>query len=287
MRDISFNDVLQGFAQPLETWSKLRRLSVAIGIAWLTFTAINYLWAAAQTVSDATRHNAIAKLTARVQTAATNAAALPALRQRAKALITEPAADDALLDDVRLWQTFAIAIASSGLAFERFSPGSITTHADWRERSLKLHINGSFASLANFAAHLANLPFPVVPISVQLSTQKNGLLSLEAVLRIIGVPHQIKMPTTTRATLEKLSNPFQEGGTISSALSPSTFTSAPWQLVGVLRQGLARAALVQSSSGFLLLHIGDVVDGSVVARIEDKALLFTSRQGSRTLSLRE
>lgn len=288
MRDISLNHILHGFTQPLESWSKLHRLSVVIGIIGLTFIASRYLWTAAQTVSDASRQSVIAKLTAGVQAAKAKVADLPNLRQRAAALEANgQATDEALLDDVYLWQIFAAAVTRSGLAFEQFAPGSITTQVDWRERLLKLQINGSFASLASFAAHLAYLSFPVIPISVQLTAQKNGLLALEATLRVIGVPQSIKMPSTTDIRWANLSNPFQEWRATSSLTSDTTLTLTPWQLVGVLRKNGVHAALVQAADNFLLLHVGDVLDDAVVTRIKDKTLFLDSEQGSRILSLRE
>ncbi len=288
MRDLSLNHLLHSFTQPLETWSKLQRVSVVIGIIWLTFIASRYLWTAAQTVSDASRKSAVTKLATRVQAAKVTVADLPNLRQRAAALAAnDQATDEALLDDVYLWQIFATAVTRSGLAFEQFAPGTITAQVDWRERLLKLQINGSFTGLANFAAHLAYLPFPVIPVSVQLTAQKSGLLALEATLRVIGVPQPIKMSSTIDITLANLSNPFQEWRGTSSPTSGATLMLTPWELVGVLQQNGARVALVQAADNFLLLRIGDALDGAAVTRIEDTALFLDSEQGSRILSLKE
>lgn len=303
---MSIGHFIQGFAQPLTAWSITHRLCVAVSVATFTFAMGMHFWAVAKMANIAVHHSVIDKLAARVQAATATLATLPTMRQRAAALrlATE---GNALVDDASLLHTLTAMVAASNLRLDAFEPGQPTAEPHWREHRLQLLVTGEFTDLVDFTAQLAALPYPIVPIAAQLKssalstqTQKNAqkqadyahALSLNMSLRVIGVNTRINAQAghppsnlLTKHNQGTLHNPFKAWNTALIPILITTLPPATLQLVGILQRGPVRAALIQSPAGFSLLHVGDVLDGKTVTRIDPTSLSLSSNGQTHTLLL--
>lgn len=84
---------------------------------------------------------------------------------------------DALLSDINQ------AGLGRGLQFELFKPGQVVVKDYYAELPINIKVTGSYHDVGAFTGDIANLPRIVTLNSLQLTTLKEGSLSLEAVAK--------------------------------------------------------------------------------------------------------
>jgi Tfp pilus assembly protein PilO len=250
-----------GFSRPIEYWPSIQRgvaLALAAGCAcWIGFG----LCAAADVSGREARRAALAALETKLQSARTQLAALPALRQRAHQLgatnTPEPVPDNGAL-----LKLMSLAIDRSGVVLELFEPGAPAQVAGVDETQLRVRASGGYAQLARFAGELAILGQPVIPVEMHLVRERSGALVLDASLRVIGAPRpnsQLEEGGVARKFSE-LADPFKSdtraagdmGGDFSTA-GQNEFADDP--VAGTFEAEGHRAALVHSDAGWQLVEV--------------------------------
>jgi hypothetical protein len=256
--------LITNFFRPPETWSITQRLCLALLAAGLGSVAGAQLWRSSATTEAIRRDNRIQKPLGRLQAAPHHTA-----RPSPAEMIRQP-----LPNDADLLQLFSTAAVQSGVQLDVFEPNETIRSKYWLERRLHLRAHGPFSALTQFAAHLAALPWPVVPITVALHPQADHL-SLTAALRIIGLVNKTSLSTPSPAST--LANPFASQN---ASFSPVDTL----QLVGLFRRGSQRTALVQFPTTTKLLKTGDTIEDEIVTRIDDTSLSL-ARQAHLTRTL--
>ncbi len=84
---------------------------------------------------------------------------------------------DALLSDINQ------AGLGRGLQFELFKPGQVVVKDYYAELPINIKVTGNYHDVGAFTSDIANLPRIVTLNSLQLTTIKDGALSLEAVAK--------------------------------------------------------------------------------------------------------
>jgi type IV pilus assembly protein PilO len=70
-----------------------------------------------------------------------------------------------------------------GLAFELFKPGQIVVRDYYAELPIDIKVTGKYHDIGSFSADIANLPRIVTLNNLSLSTNKDGVLTLDAVAK--------------------------------------------------------------------------------------------------------
>jgi Tfp pilus assembly protein PilO len=250
-----------GFLQPIEYWPSTQRgvaLALAAGCAcWVGFG----LCAAADVSGREARRLALATLETKLQSARTQVAALPALRQRTRQLGATNAAEP-VPDNGALLKLISFAIDRSKVVLELFEPGIPAQVAGVDEALLRVRASGDYAQLARFAGELAILGQPVIPAEMHLVRERSGALVLDASLRVIGAPRpnpQLEEGGVARKFSE-LADPFKlvtsPAGAMGANLradNQNDFADDP--VAGTLEVDGHRAALVLSDAGWRLVEL--------------------------------
>ncbi|MGS0741901.1 type 4a pilus biogenesis protein PilO [Glaciimonas sp. GG7] len=84
---------------------------------------------------------------------------------------------DALLSDINQ------AGLGRGLQFELFKPGQVVVKDYYAELPIEIKVTGSYHDVGSFTSDIANLPRIVTLNNMNLSTGKDGVLSLEAIAK--------------------------------------------------------------------------------------------------------
>jgi Tfp pilus assembly protein PilO len=250
-----------GFSQPMEYWPSTQRgaaLVLAAGCAcWVGFGVC----AAADVSGREARRLALATLETKLQSARTQLAALPALRQRTRELgatnAPEPVPDNGVL-----LKLISFAIDRSSVVLDLFEPGIPAQVAGVDETVVRVRASGSYAQLARFAGELAILGQPVIPVEMYLVRERRGALVLDASLRVIGAPRpnpQLEEAGVARKFSE-LADPFKldthPAGAMGADLradNRNEFADDP--VAGTLEAQGHRAALVHSDAGWRLVEV--------------------------------
>ncbi len=250
-----------GFLQPIEYWPSTQcgaALALAAGCAcWVGFG----LCAAADVSGREARRVALATLETKLQSARTQLAMLPALRQRARELGATNAPEP-VPDNGALLKLISFAIDRSSVVLDLFEPGTAAQVAGVDETVVRVRASGGYAQLARFAGELAILGQPVIPVEMHLVRERSGALVLDASLRVIGAPRpnpQLEEGGVARKFSE-LADPFKldarAAGTMGADLraqNQNEYADDP--IVGTLETQGHRAALVRSDTGWRLVEV--------------------------------
>lgn len=108
---------------------------------------------------------------------------------------------DALLSDINQ------AGLGRGLQFELFKPGQVVVKDYYAELPISIKVTGSYHDVGAFAGDIANLPRIVTLNSLQLSTVKDGTLSLEAIAKTFRYLDREEVEAQRAATSTKKGGP--------------------------------------------------------------------------------
>ncbi|MDB5769346.1 MAG: pilO [Collimonas fungivorans] len=84
---------------------------------------------------------------------------------------------DALLSDINQ------AGLGRGLQFELFKPGQVVVKDYYAELPINIKVTGNYHDVGSFASDIANLPRIVTLNNMNLTTSKDGVLSLDAIAK--------------------------------------------------------------------------------------------------------
>lgn len=279
LRAVRQNSFLAIFGRPFDAWTGRQRSACALVVALGAFALGTQAWLAIEAPYRTRQIEMIATLEQRLARARAKVAALPAAREHGEASgqgLPEPSSP--AVPSARL----AELAAHSELTLVQLEPGAERAGAALAagngEQTMRLRARGAYAALARFAANLATLPIAVVPGDTRIRREADSL-ALDIVLRIMGPQPAAAMLIEDHAALG--ADPFNAFG------QNSTEDAALGRLVGILSLADRRAALLALTDDFILLRVGDALEGMTVAHIGANSMTLAAARTSRTLYLGE
>lgn len=261
----------------LHAWSVRQRLGAVAVTAVLAATLAGFvctvwdlagLGAAEAGLTDAQRALAEARETV---------TRLPALRAAAAPRATQSVNTDSTADDIRNISGLA---SGSGLSLLSLEPTGSGGSGAGSFRTLKLVAQGGFAQLQRFLAGLAEAPQLVVPVEIAIKCTAGDVLSIAATLQVFDRLPALPLPALVAEGEVAEFDPF------ANRFAAATGTGSP-RLAGILHDGKAIVALVETSEGTEAVKAGQPFGGGRVERIAPSHVVLSSSGASQTLTWTE